>query len=214
MASFQTLLAGPPGLLRDGIKKILSELPDLEVVGEVSDAQALFDSLEELSPCLLILDTSLSNFGGIEVVRELKSSFHDTKVLLLTTASNQVYLCHAMSAGVEGYLLKEDPASELLTAVTTILNGSSHISRRLAEHLTDKILVICRKKRRLPLRLTPQELEVLRLVLQGKTSKEVAEVLFISVRTVEHHRANIMRKLDVKSFQDLIRYAFQEGYVA
>lgn len=119
-----------------------------------------------------------------------------------------------MSAGVEGYLLKEDPASELLTAITTILNGSSHISHRLAGHLTDKVLLICRKNHRLPLQLTPQELEVLRLVLQGTTSKEIAEVLFISVRTVEHHRANMMRKLDVKSFQDLIRYAFQEGYAA
>ena len=92
MASFQTLLAGPSGLLRDGIKKILSELPDLEVVGEVSDAQVLFDSLKELSPHLVVLDTSLSNFGSIEAVREFKSAFPDTRVLLLTSASNQMYL--------------------------------------------------------------------------------------------------------------------------
>jgi len=172
--------------------------------------------LKTTSPQLVILDISMPNLRGLEATREIKIINPEVKVLILTMHKDQEYLYHAFAAGAEGYLLKEDADSELISAIDTLRKGGTYISPLLAPQLADLF-----KEKSRPAgeqaassgqHLTTREREIIKLIAEGKSSKEVGELLFISSRTVQHHRANIMRKLNVKKTADLVKYAIQKGY--
>ena len=216
MSPYRIVLADDHVMFRKGIKSILEEATDLEVVGEVADGLELLGLLKIAAPDMVILDISMPNLRGIEATREIKVACPGVKVLILTMHKEKEYLYHAISAGAEGYLVKEDADTELFAAVGQIRQGGRYVSPLLSGELVYD-LVQTRddgefKPRSKP--LTNREREVLKLVAEGKSNKEIAEMLFISVRTVEHHRANIMKKLNITETASLVKYAIREGYTS
>ena len=215
-APFSILLADDHVMVRRGIRRIIQGISDVEVVGEANDGFEWIELLKETSPQLVILDISMPNLWGLEATREIKIINPEVKVLILTMHKDQEYLYHAFATGAEGYLLKEDADSELIFAIDTLKKGGTYISPLLAPQLADLF-----KEKARPAgeqaassgqHLTTREREIIKLIAEGKSHKEVAELLFISSRTVEHHRANIMKKLNVKKTADLVKYAIQKGY--
>jgi len=209
------VLADDHKMFRLGVKKIIDETEDLEVVGEVGDGLQLLRLLKKSTPQMVILDISMPNLRGIEAAREVKIINPDIKILILTMHKNKEYLYHCLSAGAEGYLLKEDTDTELFSAIETIRQGGIYVSPFLSMDVAVDLAQIHTGTQRPPLeRLTVREREVLTLIAGGKSRREIAELLFISVHTVGHHRANIMKKLNFKRSTDLIKYAIEKGYTS
>ncbi len=216
MNTYKILLADDHALFRQGLKRILSEAKDLEVIGEVDDGLELLKLLNKLKPHMIILDISMPNIRGIEAIPEVKSINPDSKILVLTMHKNMEYLHQAISSGADGYLLKEDADNELFFAISKIKQGRIYISPKLSEYLTEDWAKMHRGEHGLSYEseiLTTREREILKLVAEGKSSKEIAALLNISIRTVEHHRANIMGKLNLQNIADLIKYAIRKNYI-
>lgn len=216
MNTYKILLADDHTLFREGLKRILTEAADLEVIGEVADGLKLLKILNRLKPHMIILDISMPNIRGIEAIHEIKSLQPDIKILVLTMHREMEYLHQAISSGANGYLLKEDTDSELFSAIKKIKQGRIYISPKLSEYLTEDWARIHRGEYELSYEselLTTREREILKLVAEGKSSKKIASLLNISIRTVEHHRANIMEKLNLKNMAEFIKYAIQKGYI-
>jgi DNA-binding NarL/FixJ family response regulator len=216
VGSYHILLVDDHVMFRQGLKRILEERSDLEVVGEVNCGLELLKLLEKLVPALIILDISMPNLRGLEVIHEIKMSHPNVKILVLTMHKDKAYLHQAVTAGAEGYLLKEDADSELFSAIDRVRQGRIYISPKLSEELTEDWIKISRGDQKPsfePEKLTTRERQVLKLIAEGKSSKEIGDLLFISPRTVEHHRASIMDKLKLKKTADLVKYAIQKGYI-
>jgi len=213
---YRILLADDHVMFRQGMKRILEGVADLEVVGEVGDGLKLLERLKKSPPDMVILDISMPNLRGIEATKEIKTAYSEVKVLILTMHKDKEYLYHAISAGADGYLLKEDADTELFSAIETIRRGGNYISPLLSVELANDLAQTFHGTGFKPPfePLTTREREVLKLIAEGKSNKEAASLLFISVRTVQHHRANIMRKLNIRKTADLVRYAIRKGYVS
>jgi DNA-binding NarL/FixJ family response regulator len=216
MSSYRITLVDDHVLLRQGLRRIIEEFSGLEVVGEAGDGMELLRLLNRTVPDLVILDISMPNLRGIEAISEIKSRHSCVKVLILTMHRDKEYLYQAVSSGADGYLLKDDADTELFSAIRKIREGEFYVSPSLTEELT--------AYRRLAGRggagpsfaqecLTTREREVLKLIAEGRSSKEVADLLYISARTVDHHRANIMSKLNLRKIADLVKYAINRGYI-
>jgi DNA-binding NarL/FixJ family response regulator len=216
VSPYSIVLADDHVMFRHGIKNILEGAEGLEVVGEVSDGLELLALLKQMTPDMVILDISMPNLRGLEATKEIKIISSDVKVLILTMHRDKEYVYYAISAGAEGYLLKEDADTELFTAIEKIRQGGHYISPLLSGELTHELIQASRKGQlTLPSDpLTLREREVLKLIAEGIPNKEIAEFLCISVRTVEHHRANIMEKLNIKETANLIKYAIRKGYTS
>ena len=214
MGYCKIILADDHLMFRQGIKKILEEINDIEVIGEARDGLELLSLVKKMPPDIVILDISMPNIRGIEATREIKMIDAKIKVLILTMHKSREYLFHAISAGAEGYLLKEDADSELFSAIEKIRRGRAYISPILNAEMTDNFIQMCRGDHIRPTeKLTSREREVLKLIAEGKTNKKIADLLFISIRTVENHRANIMRKLRFKNTSDIVKYAIRNKYI-
>lgn len=212
MEPYRIVLADEHLLFRQGMKRIINAMPEMRVVGEASDGQEAIELVRKLLPDLAILDISMPKLSGIEACREIRLLFPDVKILVLTMHKDREYLYQAISAGAQGYLLKEDSDEELFAAIGTIRKGAIYVTKALAGVVSTDISALFRGgERHLPRSLTAREREVLKFICEGKSNSEVAEVLRISVRTVETHRANMMNKLDLKNTAELVRYAVQNG---
>ena len=204
MGRYLILLVDDHILFRQGLKRLIEDISGLEVIGEAGDGLELLSLLNSLTPDMIILDISMPNLRGIEAISRIKTKFPEVKVLILSM--HREYLHQALAAGADGYLLKEDAERVLLAAIEKIRQGKAYISPRLAEEMA---AVAASPLEPLSLR----EREVLKLIAEGKSNREIGDMLFISVRTVECHRASIIGKLNVKNTADLVKYAIQKGYV-
>jgi DNA-binding NarL/FixJ family response regulator len=215
MENYSIVLADDHVMFRQGIKSILDGVADLEVVGEVSDGLRLLDVVKEFNPNMVIVDISMPNMRGIEATREIKTIAPEMKVLMLTMHKSKQYLYHAIAAGAEGYLLKEDADTELFAAIEKIRQGGRYVSPLMSGQLAHELAHMEHEGRvRLFNSLSVREREVLKLVAEGRSSKEIADLLFVSVRTIEHHRANIMKKLNIRRTANLVKYAILKGYTS
>ena len=214
MRSYRLILADDHTLVRQGIKKLIEEESSLVVVGEVGDGLDLLDLLRETAADLILLDISMPNLRGIEAIPEILKIRPAVKILILSMHKNEQYLCSAVAAGANGYILKEDSDVELLPAIEGVMQGSFVVSPQFAEKYGADPRGACREKQGAAGHsLSPRERQILKMVAEGITSKDIAEKFNISKRTVEHHRASLMKKLRINKSADLIKYAIQQGYV-
>jgi DNA-binding NarL/FixJ family response regulator len=214
MVPYRILLADDHRMFRQGIKRIIEERPGMKVVGEAGDGLELIELVKEHNPDLLIADIAMPNLRGIEATQEIKSAWPRVKVIILTMYKDKDLLSKAVSAGADGYLLKEDADIELFSAIETIRGGRHYISPLLSTELTSGFVEMARKRTGPSENgLTLREKEVVKLIAEGKSSREIAKVLGISPRTAENHRTHIMRKLGLSKNIDLVKHAIRKGFI-
>jgi DNA-binding NarL/FixJ family response regulator len=211
---YSILLADDHVLIRHGIKNIIKQDEELHVVGEVSNGEELLGFLEKQMPDLLILDISMPKINGIEAVGLVKKKYPQVKILMLTMHKNKQYFYHAMASGADGYLMKDDSDEELLLAIAKIQDGKTYLSPILSDDFTNDVISAHRNQQSTPFKgLTKREHEVLQLVVQGYTSKAMAEKLCLSPRTVDHHRSKLLKKFNLRNSADLVNFAVRNGFV-
>lgn len=202
-------------LFREGLKSLLADKRNFEVVGEAGDGLEALRCVRKHRPNLILLDISMPKMNGISVMREIKGQFPEIKILALTIHQSDQYVLEAFEAGADGYCLKDAGRSELMVAITSVLEGKKYISPTIADNVMEGYLV-GRKKLKSQTTwdtITPREREVLKLLGEGYQNKEISDMLHISVKTVEKHRANIMNKLDLHNAAALTAYAIEHGLV-
>jgi DNA-binding NarL/FixJ family response regulator len=206
------LLADDHHIVRQGVRVLLEREPHFRLVGEASDGIEAVRLAERLSPDILITDIMMPGLNGLEVTRQVTKSSPKTRVIILSMYTSDAYLFEAFRNGASGYVLKDSQASDLITAVREALAGRRYISPPLSERALD----LYSRKMELPPddpyeRLTSREREVFQMVAEGRTSNEIADRLFISRRTAEGHRANLMKKLRLQNHTDIVRLALKRG---
>lgn len=209
------LIVDDHAILRAGIRALLQFHNDLEVVGEAADGAEALHQVQSLKPDVVLMDIGLPGMDGLAATREIVSAHPKVRVLILTQHENREYVRPALKMGAAGYILKRAPDDSLIRAIRTVHDGGTYLDPGVSDVLMDDF-------RRQPGEasadpydaLSEREREVLVLLAQGKTYQEVAEVLFISVKTVDFHRANVMRKLGLENRADLTRFAIQRGLIA
>jgi DNA-binding NarL/FixJ family response regulator len=214
MELYHIMIADDHSLIRQGIKAMIGQDPGLQVIAEAADGRELLDTLKEIQPDMVILDISMPQISGIEAVGKIHGSYPAIRILVLTIHSNIQYCYHAVSAGAHGYLLKDDSDTELLPAIKQIRNGKIYISPQLAGEVTRDMASLFHDHKETPLvHLTKREKEVLNLVVKGLTSKQIGEKLFLSPRTVGHHRSSLLKKFHMKNSVDLVNYVVKNSLI-
>jgi DNA-binding NarL/FixJ family response regulator len=203
------LLADDHALIRQGLKTLL-ETRGFQVVGEASDGQEALRSAEKTQPDVAILDISMPVLNGVDATRELKKSSPNTKIILLTQHDEDQYVTEALHAGAKGYVLKSQAAEDLVHAIREVCRGSVYLSPSISRAVVDAYLS---RKYASTDPLSGRERQVLQLVGEGKSTKDIAVQLGISVKTAESHRARLMKKLDIHETASLVRYAIRRGLI-
>ena len=209
-APIRVILADDHTLVRSGIRKILESQPGIVVVEEASDGRAALSAARRLDADVLVLDLKMEGSDGIEVLRAIKAEKPDLKVLMLTMHAGREYVTRAVHEGADGYLLKDSAVQDLVAAIQAVMAGHSYYSPAIQQSVS-ALLREGGKSTQGIQGLTDREREVLILLARGLSSKEIASELAISIRTVDAHRANLMRKLGVKSVALLTQAAIREG---
>jgi DNA-binding NarL/FixJ family response regulator len=207
----RVLLADDHTLLLEGIRLILA--PEFDLVGSVEDGQALLAAAKNLKPDVILLDISMPRLNGIDAARRLRKILPSARLIFLTMHAGIDYVTEAFRAGAMGYILKRAAASELLTAIHTVLKGNHYVSPLVTRNSLDLLMSSTKPGDKLSDRLTPRQREVLQLVAEGRSRKEIAGILNISVKTVEFHKGKLMRELNLQTVADFTRYAIEHGII-
>jgi len=214
MDKIRVLLADDHAVLRDGLRLLLERELDIEVVGEAGDGEEATKKAVELVPDVVVLDIGMPKMSGIEAARLIKEKKPKIGILVLTVYDDDEYVFKLLKAGASGYLLKKVAGAELASAIRAVSSGEFLLSSAVAEKVVAGYLQEPKQNGlELPDGLTKREVEVLRLIADGGTNKEIAEKLFISIKTVESHRTNIFRKLDIHDRIQAATYAIRKGLI-
>ena len=214
MGNIRVLIAEDHQTVREGLELILNTQSDIEVVGEAGDGQAAVEMAKALNPDIVIMDVSMPRLNGLKATRELQRSLPNVKVLTLTRHNDDGYLQQLLRAGVSGYVLKQSPSTELLQAIRAIAAGRQYLDSALTHRVVGSFVEKSNARNSAPQREpSERESEVLRLIAWGHSNKEIATRLDLSVKTVEVHKANAMRKLGMKSRIDIVQYAVLRGWL-
>jgi DNA-binding NarL/FixJ family response regulator len=212
MDKIRVLIADDHGLLREGIRALLSAAPDLLVVGEAADGRAAVDACKALDPDVVLMDIAMPGLGGLEATLELKKESPRTRILVLTQYEDREYVRRFLKAGVSGFVLKKTAGSALADAIRAVHKGGLVLDPQIArEAMVQAGPAPQSGQGDLYETLTDREKQVLKLVAEGKSNKEVAEVLGISVKTAMSHREHAMNKLDLHNRTELVRFALEKG---
>jgi two-component system, NarL family, response regulator NreC len=210
MKRIRILVADDHAVVRQGFKMILDAQADMEIVGEAANGREAVELAEHLRPDVVVMDVSMPELNGIEATRRLGESTPHTRVLALSMHKDSVYVREILRAGARGYLLKDSVADDLVSAVRAVASGEGYISQQVSNAVLDDY----RRNVTNPIDLlTSREREVLQMLAEGKTNKEIAAVLNLSVYTVDAHRGRIMEKLNLHSINELVRFAVRNGLV-
>ncbi|MCJ7537017.1 MAG: response regulator transcription factor [Anaerolineales bacterium] len=214
MSPIRVLLADDHTILREGIRALIEDQGDMEVVGEAENGQATVKMVAQLLPDVVVMDIAMPLLNGLEATRQIRRDFPQVKVLILTMHENEEYIRQVLTAGALGYVLKDAAARDLLGAIRTVYQGEAVLSPAITRLVIEDYL------RWGDIRpedttngLTAREREVLQLIAEGYTSKEIAGILSLSVKTVQSHRTNLMNKLDLHDRGELIKYAIQKKII-
>jgi two-component system, NarL family, response regulator NreC len=207
----RVLIADDHAIVRAGLRALLLEDAEFELVGEAAGGYEAIELVEKKQPDVLVLDLSMPDLDGISVTRSLKLRFPDLRILILTLHEDEALLREAIKAGAAGYILKRAAESELLTAIKVILRGDLYVDPSMVRTLFSESRQSPATPATSEETLTPREIEILKLIVEGYTNRQIGEHLNISIRTVEGHRANISDKLGLHSRLELVRYAREHG---
>ncbi|MFC1476053.1 response regulator [Candidatus Zixiibacteriota bacterium] len=210
--SLKLLIADDHQVVREGLRSMLEKHPDFEVVGEASDGKAAVDLSRKLMPDVIIMDVAMPTMDGIDATRQITSKNPDAKIVALTVHPERPFMYEMLRAGAKGYLLKNSGFEELTRAIKTVMSGQTYLSPRVASTMVvDFVQPLNRENKDAKGILTPRETEVLQLLAQEKSTREIATHLRVSVKTIETHRRGIMKKLNINSVAGLTKYAVREG---
>lgn len=215
MAKLRVLLADDHTVVRQGLRKILESDDEIEIVGEAGDGRSAVEMVQRMRPHVVVMDVALPELNGIEATRQISKRVDGVRVLVLTMHSDDVYVRQSLKAGARGYLLKDSEDLDLIKAVKAVGNGGSFFSPSVSKVLLAGYLGDPSGKEvedNLAL-LTDREREVLQLIAEGKTNKEIANLLSVSINTVETHRKHVMEKLDLHNTAELVRFAVRKKIV-
>lgn len=212
MKTTRILIADDHGILRDGLRMLLECHKDLEVVGETGDGRSALKLVEELQPGVVIMDIAMPQLNGFEATRQIKARFPDVRILILTMSHDRASIAGSLMAGASAFLIKDNAFDELVSGIRAVLAGHTFLSPAALDLLAeDYRRLLARDSGRLTPELSQREQEVLQLLAEGKSAKDISVVLGVSVKTVESHRLQIMKKLDLDSLAGLTKYAIREG---
>ena len=214
--SYQIIIAEDHTILREGLRALFSSNPNLEIVDEARDGQEAIRAVEKHRPDLVLMDLSMPRMNGLEALAEIKKQHPATKVVVLTVHKTEEYVLAALERGANGYVLKDADHAELRLALEQVLAGKRYLSPGISQQVIEGYLD-GRKQPKVPSAwesLTDREREVLKLIAEGYKNKEIAAFLFISLKTVEKHRTNLMNKLDLHNTAALTALAIEKGLVA
>ena len=215
MAKIRVLLTDDHTLFRQGIRTLLSAEPDLEVVGEAANAFESVPAARQLRPDVVLMDIGMNGMSSFEATRQIRKERLETKVVFLSMYDDEDYLAECVEIGASGYVLKDSPADQLVTAIREVNRGGSYLSPRLLTRLVDGFRVQGHNAVRQPRfgTLTKREREILKMLAEGRSVKEIATGFDLSVKTVEAHKFNLMRKLDIHNKAQLVQYAIQKKII-
>ncbi len=215
MKKITVLLADDHRLLREGIKSLLEKAGDIEVVGEASEGGEAVAKAQSLSPDVVLMDITMPGINGLEATRQIKSLKPNIKVLILSMHESNQYISQFLRSGASGYVLKDSAASELVGAIHAVFQGDAFLYPSIARKLLEEYMqkVQSGEESESYDGLTSREREVLKMIAEGKSNKEIADLLSLSVRTVQAHRANLMSKLHMHDRTELVRYAIRKGLI-
>jgi len=214
-APFKVIIADDHTILRQGLRALLSSDPNLKVVGEAEDGREAIRCVEDHSPDLALIDLSMPRMNGMEAIGDIKKANPETKIIVLTVHKTEEYILEALKSGVDGYVLKDASHTELMIAINNVFKGKRYLSADISGKVIEgylegrKIL----KSKSAWENLTQREREILKLIAEGNKNKEIADYLCISLKTVEKHRANLMKKLDRHNAAALTAFAMEKGLV-
>jgi DNA-binding NarL/FixJ family response regulator len=209
----RVLIADDHNVMREGIRALLDLHNDLDVVAEVGDGREAVEKASQLSPDVVLMDIAMPLMDGLEASRRIRKRCPDTRILVLTQYENEEHMLASLKAGATGCICKRAASSELLTAIRSVHRGDFYISPSAAKMLVDDYVHRSEEKVDSYERLTEREREVLKLIAEGRTSQEIADLLFLSPRTVLAHRTRIMDKLDIHNRTELVKYALRKGLI-
>jgi DNA-binding NarL/FixJ family response regulator len=210
----RVLLADDHALVRAGLRKLLESVPDLQVVGEVGDGLALLALVAQLQPDLVLMDIAMPGLNGLEATARVMKDWPRTRVLILSMHQNEEYVRQALRHGAAGYLLKDAAPLELDQALAVVLRGETYLSPAVSKGVLSDYVQRLRSDEAPAAQLTPRQREVLQLVAQGLSTKEIARRLELSIKTVETHRSQMMKQLDIHEVTGLVRYAMRVGLIS
>jgi DNA-binding NarL/FixJ family response regulator len=213
--TYRIIIAEDHTILRAGLRAMLATLSNMKVVDEAEDGHSAIRSVEKYRPDLVLMDLSMPKLNGMEAIREIKKSNPGIKIIALTVHKTEEYILATLRAGADGYILKDATQDELLSAIQSVLNGKSYLSPSVSD-----MVIVGYLQGRPQVKscsswsaLSKREREVLKLIAEGNRNKEIADCLCISAKTVEKHRSNMMKKLDLHNVAELTSFAIEKGLV-
>jgi DNA-binding NarL/FixJ family response regulator len=211
--SIAVLIADDHAVVRDGLRYMLDAQHDIHVIGDAANGREAVEKVVQLQPEIILIDINMAELNGIEAAVQIREKLPSTKVIILSMYASSEHIFRALKAGVRGYLLKESAGVEVIEAVRTVAAGQRYLSEKISEKVIDDYI---RQRDHAvstnPLEiLSPREREVLQLVVEGKSSADIAEILYLSPKTIETYRSRLMRKLELKDLSALVKFAIQHG---
>jgi DNA-binding NarL/FixJ family response regulator len=215
MSKIRVLITDDHAMFRQGVRTLLAAEPDLEIAGEARDAAEAVNLSRQNRPDVVLMDIGMTGMSSFEATRVIRKERPETRVVFLSMYDDDEYLAECVSIGASGYILKESPAEQLLTAIREVHRGGSYLSPRLLTRLVDDLRTQGREPVRQPRfgTLTKREREILKMLAEGQSVKEIATAFELSVKTVEAHKFNLMRKLDIHNKAQLVQYAIQKKII-
>lgn len=214
MVPISILLADDHTLIRAGIRALVEKLPEVTVIAEAKDGREAVSLVREHQPDLVLMDIAMPGLNGCEATSRISREFPDVRVIILSMYANEEYVREAINAGAAGYLLKRSATAELETAIRAVAGGDAYFSPLVSDHVTNLVSGRPGLEPVLSERLTPRQREILQLIAERNSTKEIAQLLNISVKTVETHRAQLMDRLNIHDVPGLVRFAIRTGLVS
>lgn len=216
MSRIKVLLAEDHTIVRKGIRSLLDDQPNIEVIGEAEDGREAIEKVEQLAPDIILMDNTMPILNGLEATRQIKKRFPEIKILILTMHTNEEYILQFLRVGASGYLVKQTAPTELVSAIEAVYRGDSFLSPSISRTIIDEYLRHAEATGKWDSydSLTDREREVLQLLAEGYSTKEIADHLHISAKTVGVHKINLMHKLNLHSQSELTKYAIRKGIIS